>query len=110
MVCGNCGGIVFIDSKGIVVVDKWVSCVYHGGYMVDKKKLTTNLKRIQGQVGGITKMIEVGKSCEATLTQISAAISSLKGVGKNLLVDEAEKCGSSSKSKEDYAKLLKRYL
>lgn len=78
--------------------------------MVDKKKLTTNLKRIQGQVGGITRMIEADKSCEATLTQISAAISSLKGVGKNLLVDEAEKCGSSSRSKENYAKLLKRYL
>lgn len=78
--------------------------------MGDKKKLITNLKRIQGQVGGIIKMIDSDKSCEATLTQISAAISSLKGVGKILLVDEAEKCGSSAKSKEDYAKLLKRYL
>ncbi len=78
--------------------------------MVEIKKLITNLNRIQGQVGGITRMIESGKSCEATLTQISAAISSLKGVGKSLLVDEAEKCGSSSKSKENYAKLLKRYL
>lgn len=80
------------------------------GGMADKSKLTANLKRIQGQVGGIIKMIEAEKSCEATLTQISAAISSLKGVGKYLLVDEAEKCGSSSKCKEDYAKLLKRYL
>jgi CsoR family transcriptional regulator, copper-sensing transcriptional repressor len=78
--------------------------------MVDKKKLTANLKRIQGQVGGIIKMIESSKSCEATLTQISAAISSLKGVGKNLLVEEAEQCGTSSQSKENYAKLLKRYL
>ena len=110
MVCVGCVGFVFIDCERIVVVDKHVKGVYHGGYMADKKKLTTNLKRIQGQVGGITKMIESDKSCEAILTQISAAISSLKGVGKNLLVDEGEKCGSSSQSKENYAKLLKRYL
>jgi CsoR family transcriptional regulator, copper-sensing transcriptional repressor len=102
VVCWRGGGFVSVDYKRVVR--------YHGGYMEDRKKLTTNLKRIQGQVGGIIKMIEAGKSCEATLTQISAAISSLKGVGKNLLVDEASTCGSSPKSKENYAKLLKRYL
>jgi len=78
--------------------------------MEEKKKVTANLKRIQGQVGEIIKMIDSDKNCEATLTQISAAISSLKGVGRNLLVEEAEKCGSSGNSKENYAKLLKRYL
>lgn len=77
---------------------------------MEKKKLTANLKRIQGQVGGIIKMIEGDKGCEAILTQISAAISSLKGVGKNLLVEEASECGSSVKNRENYAKLLKRYL
>ena len=102
MVCWSCGGFLPLDYKGALI--------YHGGYMGDQKKLVTNLKRIQGQVGGIIKMIEGDKGCEAILTQISAAISSLKGVGKSLLVDEAEKCGVSSKSKEDYAKLLKRYL
>ena len=110
MVCGDCGGFIFVDCKRIVGIDRCVESVYHRGYMVEKKKLVTNLKRIQGQVGGITKMIESEKSCESILTQISAAISSLKGVGKNLLVDEAGKCSSSGKSKENYAKLLKRYL
>lgn len=102
MVCGDCSGGVLVDCERIVE--------YHGGYMEQKSRLIANLKRVRGQVGGIIKMIEDNKGCEATLTQISAAISSLKGVGKNLLVDEAGKCGSSGKSRENYAKLLKRYL
>lgn len=101
MVCVDSGGILPVDCKRFVV--------YHGGYM-DKKRQVANLKRIQGQVGGVAKMIEEEKNCEAVLTQISAAISSLKGVGKSLLVREAENCGSSVRNKENYAKLLKRYL
>ncbi len=75
----------------------------------EKKKLQVMLRRIQGQVGGIGKMIEGEKSCEAVLTQISAAVSSLKSVGRSLLVEEAAKC-DEKKGKDDYSKLLKRYL
>jgi len=75
----------------------------------EKKKLQVMLKRIQGQVGGIGKMIEEDKSCEAVLTQVSAAVSSLKSVGRSLLVEEAVKC-DEEKGKEGYGKLLKRYL
>lgn len=75
----------------------------------EKKKLQVMLRRIQGQVGGIGKMIEGDKSCEEVLTQISAAVSSLKSVGRSLLVEEAIKC-DEKRGKEDYSKLLKRYL
>jgi len=75
----------------------------------EKKKLEVMLRRIQGQVGGIGKMIEGDKSCEAVLTQISAAVSSLKSVGRSLLVEEAAKCGEKN-GKDNYGKLLKRYL
>jgi DNA-binding FrmR family transcriptional regulator len=71
----------------------------------EKKKLSVMLKRIQGQVGGIERMVSEDKGCEAVVTQITAAMSSLKSVAKTLLSDAVGSC-----SKEEYAKLLKRFL
>jgi len=71
----------------------------------EKKKVQIMLKRIQGQVGGIEKMIADGKNCEAVVTQITAATSSLRSVAKILLTDAVDSC-----DRAEYAKLLKRFL
>lgn len=71
----------------------------------EKKKLSVLLKRIQGQVGGISRMIEDEKDCNDVLTQVVAAMSSLKTVGMGLLADQMSCC-----SKEEYVKLLKRFV
>jgi len=55
-------------------------------------------------------MVNEEKSCEAILTQVSAAMNSLKSVGKKLLLEEAVDCGRSLKLKQNYTKLLERYL
>lgn len=71
----------------------------------EKKKIQVMLKRIQGQVGGIEKMVGEDKSCEAVVTQVTAAMSSLKSVAKTLLAEAVTDC-----SKDEYTKLLKRFL
>jgi len=71
----------------------------------EKKKLQVMLKRIQGQVGGIERMVSEDKNCEAVVTQVTASMSSLKSVAKTLLADASGSC-----SKEEYTKLLKRFL
>ncbi len=71
----------------------------------EKRNLEIMLKRIAGQVGGISKMIGEDKSCDAVMTQIVAAMSSLKSVGRSLLADATCNC-----SKEETTKLLKRFL
>jgi len=77
-----------------------------GGMTVEeKKKLQVMLKRIQGQVGGIERMVGEDKNCEAVVTQVTASMSSLKSVAKTLLADASGSC-----SKEEYTKLLKRFL
>jgi len=77
-----------------------------GGMSTDeKKKLQIMLRRIQGQVGGIERMVEADKGCDAVVTQIVASMSSLKNVAKTLLADAVSSC-----SKEEYTKLLKRFL
>lgn len=72
-------------------------------------KLANQLKRIRGQIGGIERMLESGKSCEELLMQLSAAVSSLKSVSRELLAQEAADCNSDKKNM-DYAKLLKRFF
>lgn len=71
----------------------------------EKRSLEIMLKRIGGQVGGISKMINDDKSCDAIMTQIMAAMSSLKSVGRAVLSDSMSSC-----SKEESMKLLKRFL
>lgn len=71
----------------------------------EKKKMQVMLKRIQGQVGGIERMVGDDKSCDAIMTQIVASMSSLKSVAKTLLSDAVGSC-----TKEEYTKLLKRFL
>ena len=85
----------------------WESFYYTMGGMTieEKKKMQVMLKRIQGQVGGIERMVGDDKSCEAIVTQITASMSSLKSVAKVLLADAVSDC-----TKEEYTKLLKRFL
>ncbi len=71
----------------------------------EKKKLQVALRRVQGQIGGIEKMVAGDKSCDAVVTQIVASMSSLRSVAKTLLAEAVGSC-----SKEDYTKLLKRFL
>ena len=71
----------------------------------DRKKIQIMLKRIQGQVGGIERMVSEEKGCEAVVTQITAAMSSLRSVARTLLTDAVDSC-----DRAEYAKLLKRFL
>lgn len=50
------------------------------------------LRKVEGQVRGLQKMIEEGRECEDVLRQISAASGALRRVGVNLAVSGLEHC------------------
>lgn len=60
--------------------------------MTDNKQITLRLKRIEGQVRGILKMIEEKQSCEKVLQQLSAARSALYRVGTSYISMNMEEC------------------
>ena len=62
------------------------------GYTVKKKPLLDRLKRIEGQVRGVARMIEQDRYCIDILTQISAAQAALDRVALGLLDDHARHC------------------
>lgn len=64
------------------------------GYSAQKDDYAKRLRRIEGQVRGIAKMIEDDKYCIDVLTQISAVNSGLRSVALKLLDEHLGHCVS----------------
>lgn len=62
------------------------------GYTSDKDKYLARLRRIEGQVRGVHRMVDEGKYCIDILTQISALNSALENVALMLLEDHLRHC------------------
>ena len=62
------------------------------GYYDDKGNILARLKRIEGQVRGLQKMVENDVYCIDILTQITAASNALKKVAVGLLDDHIRHC------------------
>ncbi|KEP41950.1 metal-sensitive transcriptional regulator [Mycobacterium kansasii] len=66
------------------------------GYVAHKDSYAKRLRRIEGQVRGIAKMIDEDKYCIDILTQISAVSSALRSVALNLLDEHLGYCVSGA--------------
>jgi CsoR family transcriptional regulator, copper-sensing transcriptional repressor len=62
------------------------------GYTASKDQLQTRLRRIEGQVRGIERMVEQDRYCIDVLTQIAAVQAALDKVALGLLDDHAHTC------------------
>jgi DNA-binding FrmR family transcriptional regulator len=62
------------------------------GYANDKDAYLKRMRRIEGQVRGIAKMIEDDKYCIDVLTQVSAATKALEAVALGLLDEHLRHC------------------
>lgn len=62
------------------------------GYTASKEQLARRLKRIEGQVRGIERMVDEDRYCVDVLTQISAVQAALDKVALGLLDDHAHSC------------------
>jgi DNA-binding FrmR family transcriptional regulator len=58
----------------------------------DRIALGKRLRRIEGQVRGIEKMVDEDRYCIDILTQIGAAMSALENVGLKVLDDHVKHC------------------
>ena len=50
------------------------------------------LKRAQGQIGGVIRMIEEGKDCAAVVTQLAAASRALDRAGFKIIATGMRQC------------------
>ncbi len=62
------------------------------GYSAEKDQVLNRLRRIEGQVRGIQKMVEEDRYCIDVLQQLSAVQAALDKVGLRLLDDHVKHC------------------
>lgn len=65
-----------------------------------KSKVQRRLKVIQGQVGGIPRLVESESYCLDILTQIAAIQEALRGVSKEIVRNHLETCVADPIKKE----------
>jgi DNA-binding FrmR family transcriptional regulator len=66
------------------------------GYTADKAAYQRRLRRIEGQVRGIARMVDDDTYCIDILTQVSAATKALQAVAIGLLEDHLGHCVRSA--------------
>lgn len=62
------------------------------GYITEKPALQNRLRRIEGQVRGLQRMVEEDTYCIDILTQVSAATKALETVALSLLDEHLRHC------------------
>jgi DNA-binding FrmR family transcriptional regulator len=78
------------------------------GYKASKDELLKRLARVQGQVGGVTRMVEEDRYCIDVLTQIEAAQAALGKIALGLVDDHVRNCMRSGRgaSEEQVQELM----
>jgi DNA-binding FrmR family transcriptional regulator len=64
----------------------------HPGYSDDKERVLARLRRIEGQVRGLQKMVQDERYCIDVLTQVAAVKAALESVSLTLLEDHMAHC------------------
>jgi DNA-binding FrmR family transcriptional regulator len=71
------------------------------GYAMREKDLRDRLRRIEGQIRGLQRMVEERQYCIDILTQVSSASAALKAVGMGLLDGHVRHCVAESVERGD---------
>ena len=77
----------------------------------DMDQIVKRLRRAQGQIGGVLRMIDEGRDCEAIVTQVAAVSRALDRAGFALISTGLKQCliesgGADSVDSEKMEKLF----
>ncbi|GAA3207711.1 metal-sensitive transcriptional regulator [Streptomyces sp. XM83C] len=64
----------------------------------DLKAVLNRLRRAQGQISGVIRMIEEGRDCEEVVTQLAAASRALDRAGFAIIATGLQKCVTDMES------------
>jgi DNA-binding FrmR family transcriptional regulator len=66
-----------------------------------KSGVQIRLRRIEGQVRGLQKMVEEERYCTDVITQVTSVQEALRGVGRELLRNHLKHCASAAIRADD---------
>ncbi len=75
------------------------------GYSMTRDEHLNRLRRIEGQVRGLQRMVSEDKYCIDILTQVSSVKSALQGVAVGLLDEHMRHCVMDAAAKGDDSKV-----
>ena len=81
----ECGCAAHVGGRKAVAVDPDV-----------KDRTTKRLRRIEGQVRGLQKMVEEERYCADILVQVSSVHEALRGVARELLRNHLKHCAATA--------------
>ena len=61
-----------------------------------KQSVTNRLRRIEGQVRGLQKMVEEERYCADVLTQVASVQEALRAVGRSMLQNHLRHCAAEA--------------
>jgi CsoR family transcriptional regulator, copper-sensing transcriptional repressor len=70
------------------------------GYSMERDDYLKRLRRIEGQVRGLQRMVENDEYCVDILTQIASVTKALQGVGLGLLDEHVRHCVMEAATKD----------
>jgi DNA-binding FrmR family transcriptional regulator len=88
---------------GCAVQDSGDGRTAHGVDAQVKERNLKRLRRIEGQVRGIQKMVEDDRYCADIMTQIASVHEALRGVGRELMRNHLKHCATSAIRGDDPA-------
>src|SRR6188472_3701918 len=74
-----------------------------------KHAIGTRLRRIEGQVRGLQRMVEEERYCADVLTQVQSVQEALRGVGRELLDNHLRHCTTAALRSNDPARAEEIY-
>jgi DNA-binding FrmR family transcriptional regulator len=77
------------------------------GYQLQSDDYRVRLRRIEGQVRGLQRMVEEDEYCIDILTQIASVTRALQGVGLGLLDAHLRHCVSDATGPDEAARELR---
>ncbi|MDR0284561.1 MAG: metal-sensitive transcriptional regulator [Propionibacteriaceae bacterium] len=78
--------------------------------MDSRKPVLNRLRRAQGQLSGVIRMLEEGGDCEKVLTQLAAVGKALDRAGYQLVSVELKECLASGNADLDSGRLERIFL
>lgn len=74
------------------------------------KAAITRLRRVEGQIGGIIRMLESSRDCQDIVTQFAAVSRALDKAGFSVVASGLKQCLAAGDSDVDVAKMEKLFL
>lgn len=74
------------------------------------KTAVTRLRRAEGQIGGIIRMLEQGRDCKDVVTQLAAVSRALDKAGFSVVASGLRQCLAQGESELDVAEMERLFL